>query len=442
MKQFFSKIKAWIVGHKIASIIIGASAVVVLTLAIVLPVTLSSKKGDGGNPSGGGSSGGEVTPPAHTHVYDDFGICDCGHVEEKPGLEAATAGDFTVGKSAAPGTKHLYKLHLYKDHNIAITINHFYDANSFTLKWVEDGTVKYQNIKTDTFEVKKSGVYYLSALTSSGCEGKEIEFKYAYTSAPHTYDENGFCECGNVDTGEKYKALYEDALSLNFDSTPGTVHKYYMSMHKDHKYIAKNVTSFPSTNKVDVYAFDKPNGVWLHQNFDFNGLEVFNNNAFFNASITATHYLRFTSNSTVTNAFFKLSYATGTHKPNDYGMCDCETYLGKAIDVSASGSPQYETVGVLEQNEKKYYKFTTAAGSNFLYISGVKVGTGNFAGLYDESGNLLATNLYNQQFKADEADWLKPNKVYYLVVTEPEVPGSYNALAADSKIAVYSFYKS
>ena len=51
MKKIFASFKAWVIANKVLSIIIAASAAVVLTLAIVLPITLSKHDHVYGNPS-------------------------------------------------------------------------------------------------------------------------------------------------------------------------------------------------------------------------------------------------------------------------------------------------------------------------------------------------------------------------------------------------------
>ncbi|MBQ9480560.1 MAG: hypothetical protein IJU84_00150 [Clostridia bacterium] len=47
MKEFFSKVKTWIITHKVVSVVIAAVLVAGITLAIVLPVTLGGKKDNG-----------------------------------------------------------------------------------------------------------------------------------------------------------------------------------------------------------------------------------------------------------------------------------------------------------------------------------------------------------------------------------------------------------
>ena len=69
MKAFFSKVWAWIVGHKVVSIIISAVLVAGVTCAIVLPIALKHKH----------SYGTELEHDDTHHYY----ICECGDKKDK-----------------------------------------------------------------------------------------------------------------------------------------------------------------------------------------------------------------------------------------------------------------------------------------------------------------------------------------------------------------------
>ena len=69
MKAFFSKVWAWIVGHKVVSIIISAVLVAGVTCAIVLPIALKHKH----------SYGTELEHDDTHHYY----ICECGGKKDK-----------------------------------------------------------------------------------------------------------------------------------------------------------------------------------------------------------------------------------------------------------------------------------------------------------------------------------------------------------------------
>ena len=53
MKEFFNKVKTWIITHKVVSVVIAAVLVAGITLAIVLPVTLGGKKDNGNQATDG-----------------------------------------------------------------------------------------------------------------------------------------------------------------------------------------------------------------------------------------------------------------------------------------------------------------------------------------------------------------------------------------------------
>ena len=75
MKAFFGKIWAWIVAHKVVSIVIAAALVVGTTSAIVLPIALHKH-----------SFATEWSSDADNHWHD----ATCKHGEEKDGVAAHT----------------------------------------------------------------------------------------------------------------------------------------------------------------------------------------------------------------------------------------------------------------------------------------------------------------------------------------------------------------
>ena len=58
MKEFFKKIWAWVLSHKVLAGIIAGATVVVLTVAIVVPVSVSAARRRH-----------QEEPPAHEHTY-------------------------------------------------------------------------------------------------------------------------------------------------------------------------------------------------------------------------------------------------------------------------------------------------------------------------------------------------------------------------------------
>ena len=442
MKAFFSKIKAWIVANKVLAGIIAGAVVLAVTAAIVIPVSVSSAKkkqqqeqtqqsaNEGGKGSGEGSGEGSGGGDKHTHTFDEFGICACGVIEEKVGIEFISAGVESEHKELAASTVTLFKLRGYKDHPITFGIAFRYNKDSIQLKWVENGQVKTNDIKGGSFTPEVSGIYYVHAETDSSIEGtKEAYVKYAYeVGSKHTHNENGFCECGNA---QGYTSVNIGAQTADFNSEVGDVHKFSFAMHKNHKYIAHAVSSFPG-EEVEMHYFDKSTGLWADaQNVDKNGLSVFNNGAFFIAPANATYYAIVRATHKTSYAHFKFDLDESTHSYTEYGLCtECAFFNGETITVQNDDYATYD-MHEMTNGEKRYvrWKVPSGKGYNRMYIGGTHIATYHTLGLYNANGEKLLDVAYNRTIENPDV-----NSYYYIILTANSI-----ALQADAALRVHCY---
>jgi hypothetical protein len=353
--------------------------------------------------------------PGHVHSFDEFGICSCGEIQEKEGIEFVTAGDESAHQHLGGKVAAQFKLKGYAGHGITIGIAYNFNKTTAKLKWVEGKTVKTNDIGAGDFTPEVTGIYYLHIETDEACtEEKECYIKYAYkVGAEHQYNDLGLCECGKTDG---YKSMNIDALTPEFDSEVGTIHKFKYQFHKDHKYVAAGVTSFPA-NDVDVYYFQKNPGQWVKESFDKKGLDVFNNGAFYVAPQTGDYCLVIKATKVTTHAAFKLQIDANSHQYEEWGECPCGQFIGQTINTSEDGSQKY-AVGDLAKGEKRYFRWkVTNNVYNQMYIGGDSIAVRHTIGLFDSRGVKLSTSGYNQTISSPN---LVINKYYYLIVTNPD----------------------
>ena len=84
--------------------------------------------------------------PAHVHSFDEFGICSCGEIQEKEGIEFVTAGDESAHQHLGGKVAAQFKLKGYAGHGITIGIAYNFNKTTAKLKWVEGKTVKTNDI--------------------------------------------------------------------------------------------------------------------------------------------------------------------------------------------------------------------------------------------------------------------------------------------------------
>ena len=225
-KSTFLKVKGWAIGHKIAAITIAAGSVVAITLAIVLPVTLSHKK--------------ESTPPAHVHTFasewshDDekhWHAATCGH-DVKIGEAAHTWGDWVkdpdvFGKdlrecSVCGVTEQRDHVHDYKPEfewqktpegayaygRLVCSIDPSHIAHDGVATVTEvDGS------KIEPTASSDGSVKYSASFTYKATEQTYTEEK---TYVLHNCDEHGFCTvCGEYG-GETFELEEPGSFMVNF----------------------------------------------------------------------------------------------------------------------------------------------------------------------------------------------------------------------------------
>ena len=353
--------------------------------------------------------------PGHVHSFDEFGICSCGEIQEKEGIEFLTAGDESQHYNVGPQKKILFKLKGYKNHAIKFGIAYYFNAETTKLKWVEKKEVKTKDLGSGDFMCPQTGMYYVSMETDADAtESTGAYVKYSYTlDSDHNSNEFGLCECGRSDG---YTSMNIDALTPQFDSEVGTIHKFKYQFYKDHKYVAAGVTSFPA-NDVDVYYFQKNPGQWVKESFDKKGLDVFNNGAFYVAPQTGDYCLVVKATKVTTHAAFKLQIDANSHQYEEWGECPCGQFIGQTINTSEDGSQKY-AVGDLAKGEKRYFRWkVTNNVYNQMYIGGDSIAVRHTIGLFDSRGVKLSTSGYNQTITSPN---LVINKYYYLIVTNPD----------------------
>lgn len=136
------------------------------------------------------------TTPAHTHSYDEFGICSCGDIQETEGMVWLEAGKEQHAVDNTGGKVELFKLHGAPNHKFVFSIQRFFKIA--LVEWVQDGTVHKVENPTSSTEFAPTAVltYYVKAVVENDNDGT-VFFKYAWNETPtHTPDEKGICDCG------------------------------------------------------------------------------------------------------------------------------------------------------------------------------------------------------------------------------------------------------
>lgn len=160
-------------------------------LAIPAMLCSCSKKAD--KPAGGD----EPVQPAHVHERDEFGICECGDIEEVAGIRWAYAGQSMAPTSTEGGRIELFKIAGAPGHKFSFSLKRFMKIN--LVKWVENGEVKKVESPTTStnFEPSVSLTYYVETEVEADNDGNCF-FKYAWSETPtHTPNEYGICECNS-----------------------------------------------------------------------------------------------------------------------------------------------------------------------------------------------------------------------------------------------------
>jgi len=164
MKAFFSKIWKWIVANKVISAVIGGVAVVGITLAIVLPLSLRKRDG-------------QVDPP-HEHTYAETWNMNyekhwhddsCGHGQKSSLEKHAEATEvlgqvdheYRVYKATCKCGMVIYKLYELNYSNVEVGEPYIFKIKELVMPTVEnDGKVVYYPntpTKTETLVVPKVG---------------------------------------------------------------------------------------------------------------------------------------------------------------------------------------------------------------------------------------------------------------------------------------------
>ena len=64
----------------------------------------------------------DPTEPVHVHSYDEFGICDCGDIQEKDGIKWIEVGKHINATSTSAGAVELFKLQGAPDHGFSFSL--------------------------------------------------------------------------------------------------------------------------------------------------------------------------------------------------------------------------------------------------------------------------------------------------------------------------------
>ena len=154
--------------------------------------------------------------PAHTHSYDEFGICDCGDIQETEGMKWLEVGKHQNAVSTAAGAVELFKLQGAPNHSFSFSLQRYFNVK--LVKWVQDGTVhKEENpATTKVFDATAKVVYYVKAEVEAGNDGN-CYFQYSWKNGQtHTPDEKGICDCRSFvgkDLGTSEDASVRKALA-------------------------------------------------------------------------------------------------------------------------------------------------------------------------------------------------------------------------------------
>ena len=151
--------------------------------------------------------------PGHTHSYDEFGVCECGDVQETAGLQWLEVGKEQHAVDSTAGKVELFKLHGAPNHKFIFSIQRFFKIA--LVEWVQDGTVHKVENPTSSTEFAPTAVltYYVKAVVEDGNDGT-VYFKYAWNETPtHTPDEKGICDCGTF-VGKTLATCEDDTIVL------------------------------------------------------------------------------------------------------------------------------------------------------------------------------------------------------------------------------------
>ena len=131
----------------------------------------------------------------HVHARDEFGICECGDIEEKSGIKWAQVGAEEHSADNTAGRVELYKIAGMPHHKFIFSQQRYFNIK--LVEWVENGKVeKVENPTLSTeFEPSVALTYYVKAEVEADNDGN-CYFKYAWAETPeHAPNEYGLCGC-------------------------------------------------------------------------------------------------------------------------------------------------------------------------------------------------------------------------------------------------------
>ena len=358
IKNFFKAVGAWIKSHVLISAIIGGVLVVGITLAIVLPITLSSANKKGSSEQSSQQPTSSEPAPAHVHSYDDFGFCTCGVHEEPENVVAVRNGTFSEPLLLAGGTKQIFKI--FSPHNFKVTQAYGFDSENIEYEWFDGKEVQKKTMNTygtDTVEVPATGtfVYFRATVT-----GEPTEYKYSFiktahaTGTEHTFDDHAHCACGWTDTTTSvhtYLARTIDTEPSKINLTKDETYSFKVKLYKGHTYNFTKFAAYPP--KADVEYYDPALGQWVLTQFDNNGYDNFNDShAKFVAPITTDYFIHIKATQTITEQSGKV--VTDEHIYTPYGLdVEDRSYLGTALTVGQNSDTFSMAAG-----EEKFFKWT------------------------------------------------------------------------------------